>query len=355
MEEASLYTESLIYIIMLVSVLLSALCSTLEATLLSTPLSYVTGLEESGVKGAKRLKKLKQHPDRPISAILCLNTIANTVGASIVGSLVYEVYGDAIVGIFSTIFTFAILIFSEIIPKTIGTSYWRSLAIPASAIINGMIFVMFPLVWILEKFTSLISSKSTQISVSREDISAMVSVATEEEVIEKEEKKMIQNLLKLDEITAHEIMTPSAVVEMAESHMTIRDFYDSEELTHSRIPVYDDENDEYVIGYVLRQEILEKMAEDKFGMPLKEVIRPIMNFKEEDTVSDIWEKMLEKKEHISVILDEYGSVRGIVTMEDVIETMLGHEIVDETDEVVDMQEYAKEQWEKAQKELMIAE
>ena len=353
MEDPSLYSESLIYIIMLISIVLSALCSTLEATLLSTPLSYITGLEEQGVKGASRLKRLKQHPDRPISAILCLNTIANTVGASIVGSLVYEVYGDALVGVFSTIFTFAILILSEIIPKTIGTSYWRSLAIPASVIVNGMIFIMFPLVWILEKFTSIISSKSNQISVSREDISAMVSVATEEEVIEKEEKKMIQNLLKLDEITAHEIMTPSAVVEMAESHMSIRDFYDSEDLTHSRIPVYDEENDEYVIGYVLRQEILEKMAEDNFALPLKEITRPIMNFKEEDTVSDIWEKMLEKKEHISVILDEYGSVRGIVTMEDVIETMLGHEIVDETDEVVDMQEYAKEQWEKAQKEMEI--
>ena len=355
MEETSLYSESLIYIIMLASVLLSALCSTLEATLLSTPISFITGLEEQGVKGAKRLKQLKQHPDRPISAILCLNTIANTVGASIVGSLVYEVYGDAIVGIFSTAFTFAILIFAEIIPKTIGTSYWRSLAIPASVIINGMIFIAFPLVWLLEKLTSLISSKSTQVSVSREDISAMVSVATEEEVIEKEEKKMIQNLLKLDEITAHEIMTPSAVVEMAEAHMTIREFYDSEELTHSRIPVYDDENDEYVIGYVLRQEILEKMAEDKFTTKLDEITRPIMTFKEEDTVSDIWEKMREKKEHISVILDEYGSVRGIVTMEDVIETMIGHEIVDETDEVVDMQEYAKEQWEKAQKELVKAE
>ena len=355
MEETSLYAESLIYIIMCVSVLLSALCSMLEATLLSTPLSYITGLEEQGIKGAKRLKQLKQHTDRPISAILCLNTIANTVGASIVGSLVYEVYGDAIVGVFSTIFTFAILIFAEIIPKTIGTSYWRSLAIPASVIINGMIFIAFPLVWLLEKVTSLISSKSTQVSVSREDISAMVSVATEEEVIEKEEKKMIQNLLKLDEITAHEIMTPSAVVEMAEAHMTIREFYDSEELTHSRIPVYDDENDEYVIGYVLRQEILEKMAEDKFTSTLDEITRPIMTFKEEDTVSDIWEKMLEKKEHISVILDEYGSVRGIVTMEDVIETMIGHEIVDETDEVVDMQEYAKEQWVKAQKELIKAE
>ena len=177
--------EQLIYLIMFVSILLSALCSMLEATLLSTPLSFITGLEDQGVKGAARLKKLKQNPDRPISAILCLNTIANTVGASIVGSLVYEVYGDAIVGVFSTVFTLMILIFSEILPKTIGTSYWRSLALPASVIINALIFIAFPLVWILEHLTRLISSKSEQVSVSREDISAMVSVATEEEVIEK--------------------------------------------------------------------------------------------------------------------------------------------------------------------------
>ena len=337
---------------MFVSIAMSALCSMLEATLLSTPLSYITGLEEQGRKGAERLKKLKQYSDRPISAILCLNTIANTVGASIVGSLVYEVYGDAIVGIFSTIFTLAILIFSEIIPKTIGTSYWRSLAIPAARIINFMIIITFPLVWVLERMQRLISSHSDQVSVSREDISAMVSVATEEEEIEKEEKKMIQNILKLDEVTAHEIMTPSVVVEMVPGNMTIREFYDSEN-THSRILVYDEENDEYVVGYVLRQEVLEKMAEDKFSTTLNDIIRPILRFSEEDSVSDIWETLIEKKEHISVILDEYGSLRGIVTMEDVIETMLGHEIVDEKDEVVDMQEYAKEQWEKAQKEMEI--
>ena len=346
--------EQLIYIIMVIAIALSALCSMLEATLLSTPLSYVTGLEEQGVKGAQRLKRLKQKPDRPISAILCLNTIANTVGASIVGSLVYEVYGDALVGIFSTIFTFAILIFSEIIPKTIGANYWRSLAIPASAIINMMIFISFPLVWILEKFQRIISSKSNQVSVSREDISAMVSVATEEDVIETEEKKMIQNLLKLDEITAHEIMTPSTVVEMAEGQMTIKEFYDSE-LTHSRILVYDEDNDEYVIGYVLRQTVLEEMAEDKFSTTIREISRPILTFPENEPVGNIWEKFLEKKEHISVIIDEYGTFRGIVTMEDVIETMLGQEIVDETDEVVDMQEYAKEQWEKAQKDMIKAE
>ncbi len=337
---------------MLVSIVLSALCSTLEATLLSTPLSYITGLEEQGRKGAARLKRLKQNSDRPISAILCINTIANTVGASVVGSLVFEVYGDALVGIFSTIFTFAILIFSEIIPKTIGTSYWRTLALPAAGIINFMIIISFPLVWVLERMQRLISSHSDQVSVSREDISAMVSVATEEEEIEKEEKKMIQNILKLDEVTAHEIMTPSVVVEMVPGNMTIREFYDSEN-THSRILVYDEENDEYVVGYVLRQEVLEKMAEDKFNTTLNDILRPVLRFSEEDSVSDIWETLIEKKEHISVILDEYGSLRGIVTMEDVIETMLGHEIVDEKDEVVDMQEYAKEQWEKAQKEMEI--
>ena len=346
--------EQLIYIIMIVSIALSALCSMLEATLLSTPLSYITGLEEQGVKGAQRLKRLKQNSDRPISAILCLNTIANTVGASIVGSLVYEVYGDALVGVFSTIFTLCILIFSEIIPKTIGTSYWRTLALPASVIINAMIFIAFPLVWILEHMQRLISSRSNQVSVSREDISAMVSVATEEEVIEKDEKKMIQNLLKLDEVTAHEIMTPSVVVEMVPGSMTIREFYDSEN-SHSRILVYDEENDEYVAGYVLRQEVLEKIAEDKFNTTLEDIIRPILTFNEEDSVADIWEKLLEKKEHISAILDEYGSLRGIVTMEDVIETMLGQEIVDEKDEVVDMQEFAKDQWEKAQKDIMKAD
>mgnify|MGYP002519818693 CR=1 FL=1 len=341
----------LIYIIMLISILLSALCSMLEATLLSTPLSFITGLEEQGVSGSKLLKRLKQCPDRAISAILCLNTIANTVGASIVGSLVAKAYGSAAVGIFSTIFTFTILIFSEIIPKTIGTSFWRRLAIPAARIINAMIFISFPLVWLLERLTRLISSNSTQVSVSREDISAMVSVATEEEVIEKDEKKMIQNLLKLDEITAHEIMTPSTVVEMADGSMTVREFYDSD-LTHSRILVYDDDNSDYVIGYVLRQTVLEKMAEDKFKTRIRDISRPILSFPEEEPVGNIWEKFLEKKEHISVIIDEYGTFRGLVTLEDVIETMLGQEIVDETDEVVDMQEYAKEQWEKAQKDIL---
>ena len=160
---------------------------------------------------------------------------------------------------------------------------------------------------------------------------------------------MIQNLLKLDEIKAHDIMTPSSVVTMAESSQTIRDFYNSDDFAKfSRIPLYEEENDDYVTGYVLKQEILEKLAEDRFNVKLKDLERPILSFQEDESVSTIWEKLLEKKEHICVIIDEYGSMRGIVTLEDVIETMLGFEIVDESDEVVDMQQLAKEQWEEMQ-------
>ena len=260
---------------------------------------------------------------------------------------------DTVIGIVSGVFTLLILICSEIIPKTIGSTHWRSLALPASKIIRVLVFVTFPLVWCLERITHLISHGASQQVVSREEVSAMVTVGAEEGVLEKKENKMIQNLLKLDEITAHEIMTPSVVVSMADSSMTLKEFYEDEELsTYSRIPIYDDDNSDYITGYVLRQTILERLAEDKFNVHLKELARPILSFSEEEPVANIWEKLLEKKEHISIIIDEYGSLRGIVTLEDVIETMLGFEIVDEKDEVVDMQEYAKAQWKQMQKKQL---
>lgn len=334
---------------MLLALVISSICSLLESTLLSTPLSFVNTLEQQGVKGFERLKRLKTDIDRPISAILVVNTIANTVGASLVGSEAARLYDSTGVGIVSGAFTFCILVFSEIIPKTIGSTYWRRLAIPASNIIQGMIYLTFPIVWVLEQLTHRIADSSDQVSVSREDVVAMVTTGAEEGVLEKEENKMIQNLLKLDEIKAHDIMTPSSVVTMAESSQTIRDFYNSDDFAKfSRIPLYEEENDDYVTGYVLKQEILEKLAEDRFNVKLKDLERPILSFQEDESVSTIWEKLLEKKEHICVIIDEYGSMRGIVTLEDVIETMLGFEIVDESDEVVDMQQLAKEQWEEMQ-------
>ena len=330
---------------MLLSLIISALCSVLEATILSTPMSYVTTLETQGAKGWERLKQYKTNIDRPISAILIVNTIANTVGASLVGSTAAG-YASShfsasdqtslFVGIVSGVFTFLILVFSEIVPKTIGSTYWRKLALPASRIIHIYIIMTYVLVILLEKIT---------------EVAAMVTVGTEEGVLEKKENRMIQNLLRLDSVAAHEIMTPSVVVAMAEEEMTLREFYGEEEYKNfSRIPVYKGEESDYITGYVLRQEILERLAEDKFDTKLGELARPILSFSEDEDVSTIWEKLLEKKEHISIIIDEYGTLRGIVTLEDVIETMLGFEIVDEKDEVVDMQELAKAQWKQMQKE-----
>ena len=337
---------------MLLALVVSSICSVLEATILSTPITFINTLEQQGAKGAARLKKLKTDIDRPISAILVINTIANTVGASLVGAEAAKLFASTGVGVISGIFTFCILVFSEIIPKTIGSNYWRSLAVPASSIIQFLIYITFPIVWLVEKFTRLITDDSAP-AVSREEVVAMVSTGAEEGVLEKEENKMIQNLLKLDDVTAHEIMTPSSVVTMAESSQTIREFYNSDDFAKfSRIPLYEEENDDYITGYVLKQEILEKLAQDKFNIKLKDLARPILSFNEDESVSNIWEKLLEKKEHISVIIDEYGSMRGIVTMEDVIETMLGFEIVDEKDEVVDMQELAKEQWQQVQNRQM---
>lgn len=337
---------------MLLALIVSSICSVLEATILSTPITFINTLEQQGAKGATRLKKLKTDIDRPISAILIVNTIANTVGASLVGAEAAKLFQSTGVGVISGLFTFLILVFSEIIPKTIGSNYWRNLAVPASAVIQGMIYITYPIVWLVEKFTHLLTDDSAP-SVSREEVVAMVSTGAEEGVLEKEENKMIQNLLKLDDVTAHEIMTPSSVVTMAESSQTIREFYNSDDFAKfSRIPLYEEENDDYITGYVLKQEILEKLAQDKFNIKLKDLARPILSFNEDESVSNIWEKLLEKKEHISVIIDEYGSMRGIVTMEDVIETMLGFEIVDEKDEVVDMQELAKEQWQQVQNRQM---
>lgn len=349
----------LIITYMLLSLIVSAMCSVLEATILSTPMSYVTTLETQGAKGWQRLKDYKTNIDRPISAILIVNTIANTVGASLVGSQAASyasanVASDEIsvfIGAISGVFTFLILVFSEIVPKTIGSTYWRKLAIPATAIIHVLIVITYVLVIILEKITHMVGSSSNQESVTRDEVAAMVTVGAEEGVLEKKENRMIQHLLKLDSITAHEIMTPSVVVTMAEEEMTLGEFYKDDEFKkYSRIPVYKDEESDYITGYVLRQEILERLAEDKFDVRLGELARPILSFSEDEDVSDIWEKLLEKKEHISIIIDEYGTLRGIVTMEDVIETMLGFEIVDEKDEVVDMQELAKAQWEQMRKE-----
>ncbi len=338
------FVMTLLLVYLLGAMCISFLCSVLEATLMSTPISYITMREEEGYPLASKFKQYKQESSRPIAAILALNTIANTIGAAGVGAQATAVFGSKWFGLVSAITTILILVFSEIIPKTIGTTRWRSLMGFATRTISVLIFIMYPLVILVEALTKLVSPKETEAAVSREEVSAMANVAEEEGDLEEDENAIIQNLINMDEIIAADAMTPRVVCATAPESMTMKAFYkDKRFLHHSRIPVYD-KDDEYITGYILRVDALQLLAEDQFDRKLGSIKRSIASFNEETPLDAIWDEMLEKDEQIAVIIDEYGSFQGILTLEDVIETLLGSEIVDEKDTVRDMQQFAKERW-----------
>lgn len=320
---------------------LSFLCSVLEAVLLSTPMSYISMRENQGSKTATLMKQYKNNVDRPVGAILSLNTIAHTIGSAGVGAESIKIFGEQYFGLISAILTLLILVLSEIIPKTIGASYWRSLALPSTRIIRVLILITYPLVLLSELITKVFTPRGNQASMSREEVSAMVDVGTTEGIFRESESKLIKSCIALSGVKARQIMTPSIVVESACQDLTVKDFQAKQSWSFSRIPVYAGDKD-YITGYVLKDTVLKLLSEDQFHVKLSDLKRPILTFREEESVFQIWEKMLEKREHISVIIDEYGGLRGLVTMEDIIETMTGVEIVDEDDVAVDMQALAKE-------------
>ena len=341
----------MIFVYLFGALAISFLCSILEAVLLSTPMSFITAKEQEGRKSASLLKELKNNVDRPVGAILSLNTIAHTIGSAGVGAEVTRIWGDEWFGIASVVLTLLILIFSEIIPKTIGSNSWRSLALPSAGVIKFLIYITYPFVILSELITKLFSSKEKDnaVTVSREEVSAMVDMGTDEGVFKESESRIIKSCLKLSNVKAKEIMTPKIVLEMADESMSLKEFYDANDWRFSRIPIFKEDKDN-VTGYVLKDIILEELSEDQFDIKLSEIKRSILSFPEDESVFTIWEKMLSVREHISIIVDEYGGLRGVVTMEDVIETMIGVEIVDEQDTTTDMQELAREVYQQRQTE-----
>ena len=341
---------TLLLVFLLGAMAISFLCSILEATLMSTPLSFITMKEEEGYKPAAKFRQYKQDSSRPIAAILSLNTIANTVGAAGVGRQATLVFGSQWFGLVSAVVTLLILIFSEIIPKTIGTTQWKHLMGFTTRCLNVLVILLYPFVIVFEWFTGLISHPTEDAAVSSEEVSAMANVAEEEEEIDEDENAVIQNLFKMDDIPAYQAMTPRVVSAIAPESMTVKAFYRSKEYRHhSRIPVYA-ESDEYITGYILRMDALQLLADDKFDRTLGSIKRPVELYNEETPLGQIWDEMLSKNEQISCIIDEYGAFQGILTLEDVIETLLGSEIVDENDIVPDMQALARERWKKQQKD-----
>jgi len=335
---------SLLLLFLLGAMSISFLCSILESVLMSTPLSYITMREDEGYKPATRFMQYKEDNARPLAAILALNTIANTIGAAGVGRQATLLWGSEMFGWVSAITTLLILIFSEIIPKTIGSNCYRNLMGFTTTVLRGLIILMYPIVILIELITHLIQKDDDEASVSREEVSAMANVGEEEGVIDKDENRIIQNVIKLDKVKAYDVMTPRVVCQTASENMSLKNFYKDKDFEHySRIPVYS-ESPEYITGYILRSEALECLAEDKFDMRLSEIKRDITFFNEEQSVADIWDTLLAKREQIGLIIDEYGCFQGILTLEDIIETILGLEIIDENDEASDMQQFARERW-----------
>lgn len=335
---------ALLFAYLFLALFVSFTCSIMESVLLSTPSSFLIVKHEAGNKWAGTFLELKNNIDKPLSAILSLNTVAHTIGAAGVGAQAVKVFGETSFGIVSAILTLLILVFTEIIPKTIGARYWRRLSAVTAFTIRFMMLITYPLVVMSALITNLFTRNKSEKTVSREEIAALASIGADEGVFTESEFNIIQNILKLKKVRVTHIMTPRVVVVAADEETTLDEFLKNKDyLKFSRIPVYAGK-DENISGYVFRQTVFEKLAEDKHSLKLKDVKRNIVIAPDSIELFALWEKLLEQKEHIALIVDEYGGMDGIVTMEDIIETLLGLEILDEKDTITDMQKYARDRW-----------
>ena len=323
----------------------SFLCSILEAVLLSITPSYMAVLETDRPNLSARLNSLKADIDRPLAAILTLNTIAHTVGAAGAGAQAAVVFGDASLGVFSAVLTLLILVLSEIIPKTIGASYWRALVPAVTRILPPLILGLWPLVKMSQLLTKVLSGGEKKNQVSREELSALATVGQREGVVVASESRVLQNLLRLNVLTVSDIMTPRTVVYALPQEMTIAPLLDDlENIRFSRIPIYDGTIDN-VSGFVLKNEILIKAVKGETDTAMSELRRDLTHVKVTMQLRELFDHLLQFDQHIALVVDQFGGTAGIVTLEDVVETLLGLEIVDEADTIEDLQALARKQWE----------
>ena len=336
----------------LTALVFSFFCSVAEAVLLSITPSYIAGLREDRPKLAEQLKRLKQdNVDQSLAAILTLNTIAHTVGAIGSGAKATAVFGSAWFGLFSAIMTLMILFLSEIIPKTLGAVFWRKLAGITAIFIRSLILILFPLIWLSEKLTKLIAHRKNVQVFSRDEFVAMAGIGEQAGYIKERESRIIRNLFRFESIKAKDIMTPRTVIVAFRQAMTVTEALDVKSLTpFSRLPLYRSDIDD-ITGFILKDDMLLSKAQDQSEVKLETLKRDIMTVSGEMPLSGLLEFLLDHRQHIALVVDEYGGTEGLVTLEDVVETLLGMEIVDEMDKVEDMQALARQQWTKRAKAL----
>lgn len=330
----------LLILFFVLAVVISFLCSILEAVLLSTTPSYIQTLLFQEKRGARLLQKNKEQIDLSISAILTVNTFANTLGASGVGAEAMVLFGEEYMFFASALLTLCILYFSEIIPKTIGATHWQRLAIPASYLIRGLVVITYPLLIISSLITRMFKKHSMQ-KTSREEIRAISELGSREGILDEQESDIIENLLDLKQARVEDILTPRSVLFALKSDSTVEEFFQIEDFDNfSRIPIYDGDID-HITGVVLLRHILIEKQNGNNATRLSEIALPIFTIYENIPVSKALELFIKRREHIFIVKDRFDQTQGIVTLEDAIETLLGVEIMDEFDDVENMQELAK--------------
>ncbi|MCB0702779.1 MAG: hemolysin family protein [Candidatus Kapaibacterium sp.] len=343
----------LLLIYLSIAVFFSFLCSFLEAALLSTTHSFISTELLENRPYAVKLKKFKDEVDKPLTAILTLNTFANTFGAAGVGAQAQNIWGTEYLTAISVALTLIILIVSEIIPKTIGAAYWKQFAPFIAYSLQGMVWILYPFVVLAPFITKRFKVKKEGSEISRYDIHMMTMLGETEGVLDKEESQIIQNLLRFDEITVHDIMTPRTVVVSEDENTTASDFFKNLKFRHfTRIPLYN-ETVENITGYVIKEDLINDIISKKGKSKLAKYKRPIRFISIDDTLPTAYEQFIHNNEHIAAVYDEYKGFSGILTMEDIIETLLGVEIMDEYDSTEDLQQFARKNWEKRAKKLGI--
>ncbi len=344
----------LLIVFFTISILFSFLCSIWEAALLSISPAYAEQLKEDSPWVGQKLAEFKDNIDQPLAAILTLNTIAHTVGAIGVGSQASKIWAENAVNIFgfelsvealvAGLMTLAILIISEIIPKTIGATFWKGLSSFTVVSVQWIIWLLYPLVWVSQWITKLLKKDKDKSVLSRTDFTIMADIGAREGVIQQNEYRIFKNLMRFDSVRAVDIMTPRTVMVATDENTKIQDYFkEYPNLRFSRIPVFKGQVDE-MSGYILKNDMLLSIINGQGEEPLSALKREFQVVTENEKIGQIFEKLIENKEQIALVVDEYGGVSGIVTNEDIIETLFGLEIMDELDDTADMQKLAREQW-----------
>jgi CBS domain containing-hemolysin-like protein len=331
-------------VFILVALGVSFLCSVWEAVILSTSMSHVQIQVENKKRSGRLMEKHKQNVERPISAILTLNTIAHTVGAAGAGAQAAAVFGNEWLGLISAILTLLILVFSEIIPKTLGAVYWKQLNPFTAYSVALLIWALYPAVWAFQVLTNLIAKEDMGPTVTLAELQMLAQISTQEGALREKDSRILGNLLRLNQVQIDAIMTPRTVLLAFQQDKTIRDVIEEHRaLPYSRIPIYE-ENTDSIVGVVLRHEVFRRAANDEYDVPLKALKRPIHPVPETITVAQALDEFITRQQHMFLVIDEYGGTAGILTMEDALESLLGAEITDESDLVADLRKLAQQRY-----------